>query len=327
MSLRVAIVGAGLMGRWHAAYATREGAEIAAIVDVRSEAAEGLKRQYPRALVCAALADCLRDADVEVVHVCSDSESHVALATEALWAGKHVLVEKPIGPSVDNVQKMIDLAAAKSAGLCAVHQFGFQRGFRKLVADIGRVGEIVRIQYRIQSAGGAGRPANARRQMLVEMLPHAAGLFCRLPLKAPELPKWRIIQTTDDELELATEQDGRTWRVEFNLSARPTCNELTVAGTAGTATIDLFHDFIVWDGGRASRGAKIVRPLHGAAARFSAAGWNLMRRTLRREPAYPGLRTLIRQFYRSVAEGTPSPVSAEEMIGSAQWTEFVGKTT
>src|SRR5215212_3832073 len=94
--LRVAIVGAGLMGRWHAYYAARAGAEIAAIVDEDAHAARTLGRRYSRVTTFANLEACLSHSRITVAHICTPTASHVALATAALNAGAHVLLEKPV---------------------------------------------------------------------------------------------------------------------------------------------------------------------------------------------------------------------------------------
>src|SRR6185437_11568054 len=64
--LRVAIVGAGLMGRWHAQYATASGAEIAAIVDPDPAARATLGKKYGTAAQFADLEACFGADGVEV---------------------------------------------------------------------------------------------------------------------------------------------------------------------------------------------------------------------------------------------------------------------
>ena len=55
-----------------------------------------------------------------------------------------------------------------------------------------------------------------------------------------------------------------------------------------------------------------------------AAGSNLVRRTVQREPAFPGLRELIRRFYASVAQGTPPPIDPDESVEAAALVERIG---
>src|SRR5262245_59146018 len=117
------------MGRWHAYSAARKVAEVAAIVDPRPEAALSLQKLYPEARSFDELAKCLREVAVEVVHVCTGTESHRSLAEAALQSGTHVLVEKPLAPSLRETQALLALAQRQRLTLAVVHQFPFQRGF------------------------------------------------------------------------------------------------------------------------------------------------------------------------------------------------------
>ena len=111
-ALRAAIVGAGLMGRWHAAYARRAGAQIAAIVDTDPAAATLLRRRHPSARVFSGLDECLSTEAPDVVHVCTPSALHATQAAAALRAGAHVVVEKPAADSADVARDLIEVAAA-----------------------------------------------------------------------------------------------------------------------------------------------------------------------------------------------------------------------
>ena len=53
---------------------------------------------------------------------------------------------------------------------------------------------------------------------------------------------------------------------------------------------------------------------------LAAAGWNLAARAVRRESAYPGLRTLVSEFYRAAASDgrIAPPITPEESIAVAE---------
>jgi hypothetical protein len=94
-------------------------------------------------------------------------------------------------------------------------------------------------------------------------------------------------------------------------------NVLRVIGDCGSATVDLFHGFAVFHGGRVSRGRKIAQPFASAAATLGAASANLAWRARRREPAYPGLRELVRAFYLAVEGAGPAPIPAAAIVDVA----------
>jgi hypothetical protein len=121
----------------------------------------------------------------------------------------------------------------------------------------------------------------------------------------------------DDELELLGSDGHRRLRIDIGLRARPTRNELILTGTRGSARADLFHGYAVFEPGRTSRTAKATAPLRAGTRLLWAAGTNLARRVVRREPAFPGLRELIRLFYLSIAESTPPPIDLDEVVEAA----------
>jgi hypothetical protein len=84
--------------------------------------------------------------------------------------------------------------------------------------------------------------------------------------------------------------------------------------------LDNFHDFAVLWPGKVSRGAKIVQPFHRNGLGLLAAGMNLAARTARREFAYPGLQTLVGEFYRAAQSGgiVPPPITPEQSIAVAE---------
>ena len=60
----------------------------------------------------------INDPDVDLISICTRTETHVDLAVRAMHAGKHVLVEKPIALKPEDVRKVVD--AAKATGKLAM---------------------------------------------------------------------------------------------------------------------------------------------------------------------------------------------------------------
>jgi predicted dehydrogenase len=312
------------MGRWHAYYAARAGVEVAAVVDARADAAAALGHRFPRARTFASLEDCLAAGTADVVHVCTAADTHAPLAEKALRAGRHVLVEKPAAPSAAEASRLVHLAQEKGLRLCPVHQFPFQRGFARVAGDLGRLGEVVRAEYSVRSAGGEGLAPDARRALVLGILPHPLSLFRKVLGHGLPADSWDVLVSSDDELELAGRDREVRLRIDIGLRARPTRNELILAGSRATARVDLFHGYAVIEAGGTSRAAKAAAPLRAGARVLWAAGTNLVRRTLQREPAFPGLRELIRRFYASVAQGTPPPIDLDEIVEAAALVERIG---
>ena len=122
--LGAGIVGTGFIGRVHARSARVAGARIAGVVasspqrSGRAAAELGAERAFDDA---AAL---IASDEIDVVHVCTPNNMHLPLALEALEAGKHVVVEKPLALDVAGAAEIV--AAAEAAGLVASVPFAYR---------------------------------------------------------------------------------------------------------------------------------------------------------------------------------------------------------
>ena len=121
--LRIAVVGAGHMGRSHArkVAALRErGADVAltAVVDVEPERAQRLASELG-ARACRDAAEAYRDADAAIV--AAPTRAHHALVCGALEAGLDVLVEKPMTATLAEAEAVLALAARRGRLLQVGH--------------------------------------------------------------------------------------------------------------------------------------------------------------------------------------------------------------
>src|SRR5262245_33544573 len=94
--LRVAIVGAGLMGYWHGRIARRLGADIKGIVDRNAERAQALARTLGVPSIATEATAFFEANKLNAVHICAPLAAHQVLARETIQHGLHVLVEKPL---------------------------------------------------------------------------------------------------------------------------------------------------------------------------------------------------------------------------------------
>lgn len=324
--LHITIVGAGLMGRWHAQAAEYVGAKITAIVDPNRNKAQVLAARHRTAQVFTSLEECLTACPTDVIHICTPLDSHATLIDMALRAGCHVLAEKPLALSLEETKELIALAGDRALKLNPVHQFPFQPGFLWVLKQRQRLGELVRVTYSTCSAGAMGRSAAERRSVMLEILPHPVSLLRRLFSDGFDPFALKVLAFTDDDLELAGEVDDIRLSIVISLRGRPTCNELQVVGTTGTAYLDLFHGYGVFEDGQVSRRAKIMKPFRFGTQLMLGAGSNLVRRALRSEPAYPGLRELIGRFYHAVMNDSPAPIPDAESVAVACLSEYVKAT-
>jgi predicted dehydrogenase len=317
--LGVVIVGAGLMGRWHAYYARRLGATIVGIVDKDPLKARTLVEQHRSTPVFSELEDCLVRCKPDVVHICTPSSSHFDLAKLALEAKAHVLLEKPAAPTLETTEELLELARCRGKLLNPVHQFPFQEGFRRLRLKAAALGDPVRVSYEAFTAGGTGRSPEERRQILIEILPHplslGTGLFGPSFLNTVEFAG----PATSDHFELWGTACGARFHVCLSHRGRPTRNVLSYTGTAGSAYVNLYHGFAVFEtASKTSRVRKTLQPLNFGARLVGRSVVNLSARLRRSVWAYPGLPELGRAFYDAVRNGGPAPIAEAEIAEIAR---------
>lgn len=310
--IRAVIVGAGLMGRWHADASIRSGGRIVAVVDPRTERARALAAGSGGARHAEALSRV--DLGVaDVVHVCTPTGSHAELTRAALEAGCHAIVEKPLASGRDETDALLALAEERRRIVCPVHQYLFQAGMARTVRALPRLGAVRHVDVTICSAGADDRPGGERDRMAAEILPHPLALLVRLLDRPIEELPWHAIRPAVGEIRaLATAGDASAGLL-ISMSARPTRSVLEVLAENGTVHADLFHGFAVVERGGSSRRRKIARPFTLAGGTLLQAGAGLARRAGRREPAFPGLRELVRRCYAAVRQGTwPGPIPFAE---------------
>src|SRR5581483_939369 len=105
-------------------------------------------------------------------------------------------------------------------------------------------------------------------------------------------------------------------------------NAMRLVGTSGTMDVNLFHGFVLSQSGAVSWGRKVAQPFTYGAGLVAVAAGNLLLRAWRWEPAYPGLRSLVRRFYAAAACGGDPPISRAEVVAAArayeQLTQLLG---
>ncbi|HEY8317717.1 MAG TPA: Gfo/Idh/MocA family oxidoreductase [Amnibacterium sp.] len=236
----VAIVGTGRMAAAHAAaWRTLEpDAEVLAVVSERTARALA---DAPRARATIDLDAVLADPAVEVVSICTPTDSHVRLALRALDAGKHVLLEKPLASTVEEGEALLRRAAAGPGLLMVAHVVRFFPGYaavRDLVRR-GELGEVAEVRA-ARLSSDPDRPAWLQDEarsggLLVDLAVHD---FDQLLLLLG--PAVRVTSAPVDEgVEAVVEHAGGgrgTVRVGWDLPPeRPFETDLEVRGDRGRA--------------------------------------------------------------------------------------------
>jgi predicted dehydrogenase len=146
--LRAAILGTGAVAHLHAkALADLGGVRLVAAADPSEENLATFSEMYAVPLRYGSLADLLRSAEIDVLHICTPPGGHAAQAAAAFAAGAHVVVEKPAAPSLEQLDGMLDAARAAGRELAVVFQ-------QRSGTAAARVKELL-------DSGALGRPLTA----------------------------------------------------------------------------------------------------------------------------------------------------------------------
>jgi myo-inositol 2-dehydrogenase/D-chiro-inositol 1-dehydrogenase len=155
----VALVGYGAWGRHHArAIAAAPSARLAVIV-ARGEAAEAARADWPEARIVTDWAEALALPEPEAVFVAVPNHLHATVALDALRAGKHVLLEKPMALSLAEADRLVEAARHSGRVLTIGHEM-------RLSTQWGRIGALL-------AEGAIGRPDSV--QITLFRFPYRSG--------------------------------------------------------------------------------------------------------------------------------------------------------
>jgi predicted dehydrogenase len=109
--IKVGVIGVGHLGALHAKmYAQIPTAHFVGVYDVNAEHAREVAAQYG-VTACATMQELL--AQVEAISIATVTTHHYAVAKEALCAGKHVLIEKPMTTTIAEAEELNTIAREK----------------------------------------------------------------------------------------------------------------------------------------------------------------------------------------------------------------------
>jgi predicted dehydrogenase len=141
----IAIIGYGYWGPNLArCFAETEGCRVVTVVDPAAEALARASRRHPLATLTADWREAIADPRVDAVAIATPAFTHYEIASAALRAGRHVLVEKPMADNLAHARELVDLAARADLRLMAGHTLVYAsaaRKIRELVAsqDLGKI--------------------------------------------------------------------------------------------------------------------------------------------------------------------------------------------
>ncbi|GAA1646050.1 Gfo/Idh/MocA family protein [Actinoplanes couchii] len=132
---RIGIIGTGIMGTDHARLLTEavSGAVVAGVFDLDTERAAGAAASSGGARVFADPYELISDGGIDAVLIASSDATHEAFVLACIEAGKPVLCEKPLAPTVEGCARILEAETAHGSRLVTV---GFMRRYDPGYTDL-----------------------------------------------------------------------------------------------------------------------------------------------------------------------------------------------
>jgi predicted dehydrogenase len=157
--LRVGLIGAGGIAGTHTTnYKTFDDVDVVAACDVREGALKAFGKKFGVKRLYSTWQEMLNKAQLDAVSVCTPNGLHCEPTIDALNAGCHVLVEKPLAMNAEEGQRMLDAAKKNKKHLTIAfqHRFDGRTQVIRRAFDRGVLGRVLFV--RVQALRRRGIP-------------------------------------------------------------------------------------------------------------------------------------------------------------------------
>lgn len=320
--MRVGIIGCGRVAQAHVPHLLRlEGVEIVGVCDTDEERARKIAHRFGVRHAYRDVSSILRESRPDVVHILTPPQSHKNISIQAMEAGCHVLVEKPMALNAEEADEMIAASRRHGVTLCVCHNQLYDpvvTRARDLVAQ-GTVGKVVAVEVfwgtlhsrLIREYRNAQWLYDLPGGIFHEIGPHIVYLQMQF-LKNMEVvsaiaKSMGNILPVDDELRVLFDGESSLGSLSFSVNTKPFLKYLSIYGTDTTIQINLTNSTLVTFTNNPRRGSRNIE--HGLQLLSQTVTQSIRNRQGQRVPPH---RVLIEKFYESLIEGTAPPVSAED---------------
>jgi predicted dehydrogenase/nucleoside-diphosphate-sugar epimerase len=333
---RVGLVGTGYVSQHHLrALKKLDYVQVAAVCDSNLDRATKAAKEAGIACAYRSL-DELGHERLDVIHILTPPASHCALTVQALKMGCHVLVEKPMAPSSDECDRMMDAAKETGRILSVSHSARMDPVVLEALRLVrqGACGDVLAVDFLRSSdyppyAGGA-MPAHYREggYPFFDIGVHGLSLMETF-LGAIQAVDVRHVATgrdpylTFDEWHGTVQCEQGTGHMYLSWNVRPIQNELIIHGTRGVIHVDCYLQICTVR--KRLPGPKMVQRIvmgsTNSASMFFKVSANVVRFATGRLLPSPGIGVSVTKFYEALHQGAAPPVSAEEGRRIVRWAE------
>ena len=233
--MKVGVIGAGYWGANLVRICSELGV-LESVCDANEAAIAKIAEQYPEAGLEFDLASLL-ERDIDAVVIAAPAPLHAELALEAIAAGKHVFVEKPLAMSADDAATVVRAARAGGRTLFVGHLLLYHPAVRRMLALIheGAIGDVRHVRSRRLSWGRL----RSQENVWWSFAPHDVALVLEIFESFPESVRGSLAGFVRPQIADFAYADlqftgGRTAHIEASWLDPDKTSRLDVFGSKGT---------------------------------------------------------------------------------------------
>ncbi len=240
--LNLAIVGVGYWGpNLVRNFALVEGVRIVSVCDVDRSRLQPIKRQYPTVNLTTSFSEVTGDPEVEAVVIALPVALHYEFTRDALSAGKHVLVEKPMCMTSREAEELIEAAERRDLTLMVGHTFEYNAAVAKLKEFIqgGELGDVYYIYSQRLNLGRVRSDINT----MWNLAPHDISIILHCMEREPVRVSARGLTRLQDDIEdvvfmILEFEDGLIAHIHNSWLDPNKIRKMTVVGSAKMVVYD-----------------------------------------------------------------------------------------
>lgn len=262
MTADLALIGGGYWGKNLARNFLQLGA-LHTLCDANAATLDSYDASYSGVAKVTSFDQVLNTAAITKIAIATPAATHYQLATQALLAGKHVYVEKPLCLSIDQGDKLIELAKLRQLTLMVGHLLQYHPCVTRL-RELVRTGQLGKLYYVTSNRLNLGK-IRSEENALWSFAPHDISVILGLSGQLPE-----SVQCTGEHYLTQGIADTTLTQLAFSGGMRAHVyvswlnpfkeQKLTVIGSSGMAVFDdtkpwaekliVYRDYLTWESGQ-----------------------------------------------------------------------------
>jgi UDP-2-acetamido-3-amino-2,3-dideoxy-glucuronate N-acetyltransferase len=235
---RLGVIGAGYWGA-NLIRNCRELGVLAAVCDTDLRALDAVRSKYPGTLLFCDCTAMIEHGKLDAVLIAAPAPAHARLALQAIEAGKHVFVEKPLALNLADAQRVVEQAEAAGVTLFVGHVLLYHPAVRAMLDCIqkGGIGRVRHLRSRRLSWGRL----RAHENVWWSFAPHDCALMIEIMKESPvNATGWLSAYVRPGLGDFAYADfafaDGRSAHIEVSWLDPDKSSRIDVFGSEGTLT-------------------------------------------------------------------------------------------